>query len=348
MNTDLLSTLQQGHELSETQVNDFATVLLDESVGDSTKADLLRALTIKGETADEITAFVNCFLQKARRPDFSAVTTGSPTIDVCGTGGDKLDLFNVSTTSMFVIAAGGAKVIKHGNRGITSQSGGADVLEELGIPVQATNEQLTQALEQANVCFLFAPMFHPAFKAVVGVRKLLAEEGVRTIFNLIGPLLNPASPTYQMVGVTMAERTHDFAKILQNLGRQQVYAVTGSTADGEPVDEFSTMGANHLYTARPGLPVQAHSPTADQVGLEIAPLSELQGGDAKANANTLIGILSGEIQGPKRDIVLLNAGAGLACCEIVDSIGAGVTLAQELIDSGQALAHLQSLQEVFA
>jgi len=249
--SDLLTSLEAGQELSQQEVTAFSKLLLNEDYPDTEKATLLKALTSKGETASEITAFVNCFLDKARRPDFSSVTDGYPTIDVCGTGGDKLDLFNVSTTSMFVIAAGGAKVIKHGNRGITSQSGSSDVLAELGIPLQATDEELAAGLETANLCFLFAPMFHPAFKAVVGVRKLLAEEGVRTIFNLIGPLLNPASPKYQLVGVSFSERTKDFAQILQNLGRKQVFAVTGYTDDGRPVDEFSTLGLNELYKAKP-------------------------------------------------------------------------------------------------
>ncbi len=348
MSDHLLNVLLAKRELTVDEVREFAEVLLDESVADEEKAGLLRALTAKGETADEITAFVNCFLEKARKPDFSAVTDGYPTIDVCGTGGDKLDLFNVSTTSMFVIAAGGAKVIKHGNRGVTSLSGSSDVLQELGIPMQASDEQLAQCLEQANVCFLFAPQFHPAFKAVVGVRTLLAQEGIHTIFNLIGPLLNPASPQYQMVGVTMEARTADFAQILKNLGREQVFAVTGHTADGRPVDEFSNLGLNNLYKAKPHKDeIKLHPLTPAELGLPEAKLEEMAGGNPAENAATLRAILSGEERGAKREIVLLNAGAGLACCNVVDRIEEGIALAAELIDSGQALRQLEALQSVF-
>ena len=343
----LLSTLQSGQELSSGQIREFSALLLDEGVSDREKFDLLKALSDKGETAAEITGFVESFLEKARRPDLASVTEGAPTIDVCGTGGDKLDLFNVSTTSMFVIAAGGAKVVKHGNRGITSKSGGSDVLEELGIPAAATDEQLRQALEKANVCFLFAPHFHPAFKAVVNVRKALAEEGIKTIFNLIGPLLNPTSPRYQMVGVTMGERTADFAEILKNLGRKQVFAVTGHTATGESVDEFSNLGLNKLYLVKEGQEVQCRTLSPQDLGLEEASLEDLKGGGPAENAETLIGILSGEITGPRRDIVLLNAGAGLACCQIVESISEGIALAAELIDSGMALGKLRAFQAVF-
>ncbi len=343
----LLATLQAQQELTMAQVEEFSALLLNGQANDTEKATLLKALALKGETANEITAFAQCFLREARRPDLSAAMAGGPTIDVCGTGGDKLDLFNVSTTSMFVIAAGGAKVVKHGNRGITSQSGSSDVLSELEIPLDASDEQLSQALESANVCFLFAPQFHPAFKAVVGVRALLAKEGVKTIFNLIGPLLNPVSPTYQMVGVTMAERTADFAQILQNLGRKQVFAITGYTADDQPVDEFSNLGMNHLYKAKPNKAVKLHALTPADLGLSVASLEDLAGGNPQENAETLRGILSGEIHGAKRDIVLLNAGAGLACCEIVDRIEEGIALAAELIDSGKALAKLEAFQAVF-
>lgn len=347
MSDSLLQTLEAGQELSEEDIRAFSELLLDEAVPDQEKATLLKALTQKGESAAEITGFVNCFLEKARRPDFSAVTAGFPTIDVCGTGGDKLDLFNVSTTAMFVIAAGGVKVIKHGNRGITSQSGSSDVLAELGIPLQATDEQLAAGLQAANLCFLFAPMFHPAFKAVVGVRTLLAEEGVRTIFNLIGPLLNPAAPDYQLVGVTMPERTADFAEILQSLGRKQVFSVTGYTAEGLPVDEFSNLGKNDLYKAKPGKPVKLHPLTPEELGVPLASLEELKGGTPAENAETLKAILSGKEKGARRDLILLNAGAGLACAEIVKTIEEGMELAAELIDSGKALEKLEQLQAVY-
>ncbi len=343
----LLTTLQQNRELSVEEIGEFSALLLDPSASSSLKAELLKALAKKGETVNEITAFVHCFLEKARRPDFSHITKGYPTIDVCGTGGDKLNLFNVSTTSMFVIAAGGAKVIKHGNRGVTSASGSSDVLNALGIPMQLSDEQLGEALDCANVCFLFAPMFHPAFKEVAEVRRMLAKGGVRTIFNIIGPLLNPALPEYQMVGVTMQEQTANFAQILKNLGRKQAYTVTGYTEDGSPVDECSTMGNNELYISGKGQDIVRKSFSPKDYGLSSSAIEDLKGGGAEENSKTLKAILKGDERGAKRDIVLLNAGAGLACCEIASSIENGMKMAAELIDSGHAIHKLEEFQAVF-
>ena len=190
----LIQHVEEGKELSSREIDVAAEMLLSENVSDDKKARFLKGLTAKGETATEVAGFVEAFLERAVDPGISEMKFNGPTIDVCGTGGDKLNLFNVSTTSMFVIAAGGAVVVKHGNRGITSKSGGADVLEALGINLELSPEDFRHCLEVAGVGFLFAPLYHPAFKAVVGVRKMLAKEGIRTIFNLIGPLLNPARP----------------------------------------------------------------------------------------------------------------------------------------------------------
>ena len=215
----LIHHLEEGLELSLREVEVAAELLLDSHVADEKKARLLEALSRKGETAAEITGFVEAFLQHAVDPHVGLLDLEGPTIDVCGTGGDKLDLFNVSTTAMFVVAAAGGIVVKHGNRGITSKSGGADVLEALGIRIDLSAEGFRDCLEKAGVGFLFAPMYHPAFKAVIGVRKLLAEKGVRTIFNLIGPLMNPARPQCQLTGVFVREMCPVFAEILQRLGR---------------------------------------------------------------------------------------------------------------------------------
>lgn len=200
----IIHHLENREELPPREVAVAADYLLDESGEVEKKARLLKALADKGETAAEIAEFVAVFLEKAQIPDFIDQSFDGPTIDVCGTGGDKLDLFNVSTTSMFVVAAAGGVVIKHGNRGITSKSGGADVLEALGVGIDLPSAQVGTCLEKAGVGFLFAPQYHPAFKAVVPVRKLLAEQGQRTIFNLIGPLLNPARPECQLVGFLIA------------------------------------------------------------------------------------------------------------------------------------------------
>ena len=319
--------------------------LLSEEVADDKKARFLRSLAAKGETATEVAGFVEAFLERAVDPGVSEMKFNGPTIDVCGTGGDKLNLFNVSTTSMFVIAAGGAVVVKHGNRGITSKSGGADVLEALGINLELSPEDFRHCLEVAGVGFLFAPLYHPAFKAVVGVRKMLAKEGVRTIFNLIGPLLNPARPECQLVGVCDPEMDSVFAEILQRLGRDSAWVVHGRTADGGPVDEVSLLGPTRICKSGRYQELADEEVSPGDFGMSVCDVADLEGGDAEVNAKILTDILSGKETGPKREMVLLNAGAGLACAGLADDLGAGVVLAAELIDSGQALERLQCLQE---
>ena len=199
----LINEVQAKHDLNDRQVTAAVEFLLDESVDPAKKALFLEALAVKGEKADEIAAFVESLLDRAVDPEIGNLDLEGPTIDVCGTGGDRLHLFNVSTTSMFVIAAGGGIVVKHGNRGITSKSGGADVLEALGIRIDLPPERFRDCLGKAGIGFLFAPQYHPAFKAVVPVRKLLAERGIRTIFNLIGPSVDKLVALLQAASVAV-------------------------------------------------------------------------------------------------------------------------------------------------
>ena len=342
----LIQHVEEGKELSLREIDVAAEMLLDPSVSDEKKARFLKALTLKGETATEITGFVEAFLERAVDPGVAGMTFNGPTIDVCGTGGDKLNLFNVSTTSMFVIAAGGAVVVKHGNRGITSKSGGADVLEALGVNIELSPDEFRESLEVAGVGFLFAPLYHPAFKAVVGVRAQLAKEGVRTIFNLIGPLLNPARPECQLIGVCDPNLNTTFAEILQRLGRDSAWVVNGMTADGRSVDEVSLLGQTRICKSGSYQSIVDEVVEPEDFGLSVCKVEDLQGGDAEMNAKILTDILSGHDTGPKREMVLLNAGAGLACAGLVDTLGQGVSMAAELIDSGQALERLHRLQEM--
>ncbi len=338
--------LEEGKELSEREVHVAVEMLLDESICNDKKANFLRNLTEKGETSAEITYFVQACLERAVDPELDKMRFDGPTIDVCGTGGDKLDLFNVSTTSMFVIAAGGAVVVKHGNRGITSKSGGADVLEALGVNLEISKERFRECLSTAGVGFMYAPAYHPAFKVIGPVRKILADEGVRTIFNLVGPLLNPAKPECQLVGICNEGLSQVYADILQRLGRDSAWVVLGKTAEGGLVDELSLMGESHIYKSGVYQDLVDESVMPGDVGLDQCVVSDLVGGDAEVNAEILEAILSGEERGPKRDMVLLNAGAGLACAGLVDDLNAGVLKAGELIDSGAALERLRKLQEV--
>ncbi len=342
----LIKHVEEGRELGQREIYAATEMLLNEDVGDEKKAAFLRGLTAKGETAVEIAGFVEAFLERAVDPGVSEMNFSGPTIDVCGTGGDKLNLFNVSTTSMFVIAAGGAVVVKHGNRGITSKSGGADVLEALGVKIDVTPEVFRKCLDVAGVGFLFAPIYHPAFKAVVGVRKMLAEEGTRTIFNLIGPLLNPARPQCQLVGVCDPNMDSVFAEILQRLGRDSAWVVHGMTADGGPVDEVSLLGPTRICKSGRYQSLVDEEVKPEDFGMSVCDVKELEGGDASENAIILTDILSGKETGPKREIVLLNAGAGLACAGLADTMGQGIQLAAELIDSGQALERLRRMQKV--
>ena len=344
---ELIEAVTSGEELDAARIKVVVDNLLDEGTDAEQKARFLEALSEKGESAAEIACFVSELLEHAVDPGVDEFGLEEPTIDVCGTGGDKLNLFNVSTTSMFVIAAGGVAVLKHGNRGITSKSGGADVLEALGVRIDLPPEGFRECLAKAGVGFLFAPVYHPAFKAIMPVRKILAEKGVRTIFNLIGPLLNPARPERQLVGVFNPALPPVYAEILERMGRESAWAVHGTTRDGLPVDELSTMGPTRV--CRSGVSVDSGDELIEprDFGLAESGVEELQGGDAGKNAEILTGILNGSDTGPRRDIVLLNAGAGLACAGVVEDLKAGVEKARELVVEGAAFERLRLLQQAF-
>lgn len=344
----LIHHLEDGQELSPREVEVAAGLVLDASVPDAKKERLLEALSNKGETPAEIAGFVEAFLSHAVDPHLGLLELEGPTLDVCGTGGDQLDLFNVSTTAMFVVAAAGAVVVKHGNRGITSKSGGADVLEALGIRIDLPPDGFRRCIEEAGVGFMFAPIYHPAFKAVVGARKSLAARGVRTIFNLIGPLLNPARPQCQLTGVFSRELCPAFAEILQRLGRESAWVVHGTTGDGRAVDEVSLMGSTRICKAGLYQDLADEEVRPRDFGMKHAEVADLHGGDAKTNAAILEAILSGREAGPKRDMVLMNAGAALACAGLADDMGDGIELAREAILCGGAFKRLEMLRKASA
>jgi anthranilate phosphoribosyltransferase len=341
----LIHHLENQQELSPREVEVAVSLLLDSAAADAKKERLLEALARKGETPAEIACFVEAFLEQAVNPHLGLLQLDGPTLDVCGTGGDQLDLFNVSTTAMFIAAAAGAVVVKHGNRGITSKSGGADVLEALGIRIDLPADAFRDCVETAGIGFMFAPMYHPAFKAVASVRKTLAARGVRTIFNLIGPLLNPARPQCQLVGVFSRELCPAFAEILQRLGRESAWVVHGTTGDGRSVDEVSLMGSTRICKAGLFQDLEDEEVRPRDFGLSHAEVAELQGGDAAENAVILESILAGRETGPKRDMVLMNSGAALACAGLADTMGDGIEISREVIASGAALERLRMLQK---
>ncbi len=341
----LIQHLEEQQELSALEVQEAAAILLDAGAPDAMKERLLEALALKGETPAEIAGFVEAFLEQAVDPQLELIELAGATLDVCGTGGDQLDLFNVSTTAMFIAAAAGAVVVKHGNRGITSKSGGADVLEALGVRIDLSADEFRNCVEQAGIGFMFAPIYHPAFKAVVGVRKALAAKGVKTIFNLIGPLLNPARPGCQLVGVFSRDLCPAFAEILQRLGRESAWVVHGTTGDGRSVDEVSLMGSTRICKAGPLDVLDDTEVHPGDFGFMPAEVEDLQGGDARANAIILEAILAGHETGPKRDMVLMNSGAALACAGLADDLADGIVISREMIASGAALEKLRLLQK---
>jgi anthranilate phosphoribosyltransferase len=338
--TAIIESLRAGQSLDAAAVEVAASLVLDPAADIGRKADLLRALSVKGETPEEIAAFVRVFLQHAVRPPLDMDALGCPVMDVCGTGGDKLHLFNISTASMFILAAGGIAVVKHGNRGITSKSGSADVLEALGVPIHLTPGDFAECVRQNRAGFMLAPQYHPAFKAVAPVRAQLATEGVRTIFNLIGPLMNPLQPATQLVGIYDPALPPVYALIFRALGRRSAWAVHGTIGGGTGMDEVSTLGPTHVVSLQNGEIVEM----IENVPLPVPALGELKGGDAQTNAAIIEGILSGEITGAKRDIVLANAAAGFRVSGLADSWAAGLDLANRCVDAGLAKTVLDKLR----
>jgi anthranilate phosphoribosyltransferase len=338
--TDLIAALKEGNSLDAPAAQTAAEMLLDVEGDPGAKAELLRALSAKGESAEEIAGFVSAFLRHAVRPPLDLAALGKPVMDVCGTGGDKLDLFNISTAGMFILAAGGVAVVKHGNRGVTSKSGSADVLEALGVPVNLSPERYAECVQRHGTAFMLAPQYHPAFKAIAPVRMALAKEGVRTIFNLIGPLLNPLQPPFQIIGVFDPALPPVYAEILRRLGRKRAWAVHGSAGDGRGMDEVSTLGATRITALEDGEIIDR----SESVPLPVPRLDELKGGDAATNAAIIEGILAGEITGAKRDIVLANAAAAFQVAGCAQGWPDSLALAAECVDSGCALDVLENLR----
>jgi len=327
----LLARLADGATLSEADADAFFAACLR---GEPTPAQMAAAVTamrLRGETAGEITACA-----RAMRAQATMLEHPYDVIDVCGTGGDGLHTLNISTAVGFVAAGAGLKVAKHGNRAITSKSGASDVLSALGVNIAASPEQQRRALDEAGICFLFAPAHHAAMRHVGPVR---AELGFRTIFNLLGPLSNPAGATRQVVGVPAPRFVEPIARALGALGAVRAWAVHG---DG--MDELTTTGETEVAEWRDG-GIRLFRITPEAVDLPRAKLDDLRGGAPEDNARALRALLEGE-SGPYRDIVRLNAAAALLVGESVETLRDGVDLAGEVIDDGRAMAALDRLVEI--
>ena len=326
------TAIQQAiHQLFAQQ--DLATDQADAAMteimqGEATAAQIgafLAALRMKGETIEEITGCASAMKRSAIqvRPNIGDAML----VDVVGTGGDSTGTFNISTTSAFVVAGHGVKVAKHGNRSVSSKCGAADVLAALGVNLQLSAEQSAECIEEIGMTFLFAPAYHPAMKYAIGPRRELAA---RTVFNILGPLTNPANATNLLVGVYDPNLTDTMAQVLGNMNCRAAFVVHGHSG----LDELSLTGVNRVSHLHEGQVRTFELDPAD-LGLARATLTDLLGGDAEENAQILRGILNGEIHGPKRDAVLLNAAAALST-ECGD-LSAGLEEARASIDSGAAL-----------
>jgi anthranilate phosphoribosyltransferase len=300
-------------------------------------AALLGALAARGETPAEVAGFVDTMRDAATHLPLSPAEQ-SILVDTCGTGGDGSRTFNISTAAALVAAAAGASVAKHGNRAITSQTGSADVLEALGIPVGLTPAEASTALRAHRFAFLHAPSLHPAMKAVMPVRRAL---GVRTVFNLLGPLTNPAGASAQVMGVYAPHAVPLVAEAMALLGTRHAFVVHGQSETGKGLDEISISGPTHLAEVHNGV-VTLSTITPEDACLERAPMETLIGGDATTNAAILTAIFAGE-RGPRRDIVLLNAAAVLVAADLAPDLITGVALAARTIDTGAVTALVTTL-----
>jgi anthranilate phosphoribosyltransferase len=341
----LIADLAASRHLSDEQVASAVDQIVDENVPATLKADFLCHLALKGETVGEIAAFARALRDRAVQPPLDPAWRNSHEIlDVCGTGGDRLNTFNISTTVAIICAAGGVPVAKHGNRAITSQAGSADVLEALGIRIDLPPAEAARSLRERNFAFFFAPDYHPAFKHIAAARKLCADRGQRTIFNFLGPLLNPANPGAQLVGVPRPELCEPLAHVLQSLGARRGMVVSGQVPAARAfLDELSTLGQNtvaEFYQER-GFTSSTLDPA--NFPLQASTLADLAGGKREDNAEIVRRILRGDERGPKRDAVLLNTAAGLFVANRVRTLSEGWQMGGELIDNGQSWKKLTDL-----
>jgi anthranilate phosphoribosyltransferase len=329
----LLEKLKRHENLTVDEARRAMGAVMDGEATPVHIAGLLMALALKGERPSEMAGLATAMRARAARVPRPV----TPTFDTCGTGGDGADTFSISTAAAIVLAGCGVRVAKHGNRAASSRSGSADVFEALGVALDASPDRVCTALEAANVAFFFAQMWHPSMKHAAPVRR---ELGVRTAFNLLGPLTNPAGPSRQLVGVSRPEQTELLARALGDLGSERAWVVHG--ADG--LDEISTTGYTKVSEFRHGAVRTFYVHPAD-ADLPLATVCDLAGGDASSNAAMVSGVLAGN-PGPRRDIVLLNAAASLLIADRASTLREGVVLAAAAIDSGRARAALDALCQV--
>ena len=327
---EAIAKVIEGADLRRDEMTDVMNQIMSGEATDAQIGAFLIALRVKGESVEEIAGAASVMREKAT----PIATKHDVIVDTCGTGGDHSGTFNISTTAAFVAAGAGLCVAKHGNRSVTSQSGSADVLSALGVNIEASPETVSRCLDDVGIGFLFAIALHGAMKYAIGPRR---EIGTRTIFNALGPLSNPAGATRQVVGVYSAALTETLAGVLATLGSERAFVVHGS--DG--LDEMTLTGPTRVSELKAGS-VSTYDVLPGDFGLAQASADALKGGDADYNAEITRAILNGE-EGPRRDIVLLNAAAAIVAGDKASDLNEGVQVAAEVIDSGKALEKLEGL-----
>ncbi len=329
---EAISLLIEKIDLSESEMSDTMREIMEGKATDAQIGAFLTALRLKGETIAEITGAAKVMREKAL-----SIKAPAETVDTCGTGGDMAHTFNISTTAAIVVAGAGIPVAKHGNRSVSSKCGSADVLQALGVNIELTPEKVEKSLIKVGFGFLFAPLLHGAMKYAMGPRR---EIGIRTVFNILGPLTNPAGAKYQILGVYSSDLTETMAKVLGNLGCIHAFVVHGE--DG--LDEITITGKTKVSELKGGK-VENYFIEPEDFGIKTGSIEDLLGGEAKENAEITINILKGE-KGPKRDIVLLNASAAIVASGKVKDLKEGIAIAERSIDSGAALRKLEEIKRV--
>lgn len=327
----ILDELVSGRDLTPEQAYRALNVIMNGDATDAQIGGFLIALRMKGETAEEIGGFARAMRDNA----VPIRTCRRNVIDTCGTGGDRVDTFNISTVAALVASGAGVAIAKHGNRAVSSRCGSADVLKEVGVNIEAPPEVVSHCLDEIGIGFLFAPTLHPAMRYAIGPRR---ELGLRTVFNVLGPLTNPAGARRQLIGVFAPQYTELLAGALLTLGSEHALVVHGLVG----MDEISTVGETQVSELRDGA-VTTQIWTPEQFGIKRAELDQISGGDPRTCAAILTSVLEGE-KGPRRDIVLLNAAAGIYIGGLAGSMEEGLEMAAASLDSGAAKAKLEALK----
>ncbi|WP_456401378.1 anthranilate phosphoribosyltransferase [Persephonella sp.] len=331
---ELIRKITENRDLSAGEMKDLFNGLMDGKLTDAQIGAVLTGLKMKGETVEEISSAAEIMREKSVKVN---IKDKSNLIDTCGTGGDKIDTFNVSTITAFVIAGAGLKVAKHGNRSVSSKCGSADIMEALGIKIDLTPEKTAEAIESIGLGFLFAPIYHPAMKNVIRQRQ---EIGIRTIFNILGPLSNPAGAKYQLLGVYDEKLVEPIGRVLSSLGIKKAYVVHGL----EGLDEVSITTKTAVAEVNEG-EIEIYYVKPEDFGLKSASLNDIKGGDLEVNLEIALNILEGKDRSPKTDFVAINAGFALHAGGRTSSIQEGIELAKETIYSKKAFDILEKLRE---